>query len=200
MDTPENNQSDLPPRSVIKEIMVEQEEKSRGALDPYVVTMNALNGLKERERDVIVNRYGLTDGQKVTLEEVGKKFNITRERVRQIESATLHKLAIHPTKDLTQLIRLINSHIVSQGGVIALSELVGYIRSPQTEQVELKTNALRLAMEVNDAVVTLPKTVDLKTGWMKTNFPAEVLAPMAAAVAEVLTRADRTMPEAELLE
>ncbi len=52
----------------------------------------ALEGLNERERKVLELRYGLVDGCDHTLMEVGKRFNVTRERIRQIESKALRKL------------------------------------------------------------------------------------------------------------
>lgn len=51
-----------------------------------------LMDLKERERQVIVLRFGLEDGHPRTLEEVGREFNVTRERIRQIEAKALRKL------------------------------------------------------------------------------------------------------------
>lgn len=51
-----------------------------------------LQGLSPREREVIVLRFGLETGHPLTLEEVGKRFNVTRERIRQIETAALRKL------------------------------------------------------------------------------------------------------------
>jgi RNA polymerase primary sigma factor len=58
--------------------------------------VNALNALPERERQVIELRFGLTGGQPCTLEEVGKAFGVTRERIRQIENNTLKKLESLP--------------------------------------------------------------------------------------------------------
>jgi RNA polymerase primary sigma factor len=58
---------------------------------------NALSVLNERERQVLELRYGLVDGKDHTLEEVGKYFNVTRERIRQIEAKALRKLR-HPTR------------------------------------------------------------------------------------------------------
>jgi len=57
--------------------------------------VEALGELNERERQVVRLRFGLEDGQAKTLEEVGKEFGVTRERIRQIESKTLAKLR-HP--------------------------------------------------------------------------------------------------------
>ncbi len=51
-----------------------------------------LQDLKDRERQVIVLRFGLEDGHPRTLEEVGREFNVTRERIRQIEAKALRKL------------------------------------------------------------------------------------------------------------
>ena len=56
-----------------------------------------LDGLAERERKVISLRFGLDDGHPRTLEEVGREFGVTRERIRQIESKTLAKLR-HPSR------------------------------------------------------------------------------------------------------
>jgi RNA polymerase primary sigma factor len=58
---------------------------------------SVLHTLTEREKEVIRLRFGLVDGQPRTLEEVGKKFGVTRERIRQIESKTLSKLR-HPSR------------------------------------------------------------------------------------------------------
>ncbi|GAB4519549.1 MAG: hypothetical protein OHK0046_28600 [Anaerolineae bacterium] len=58
---------------------------------------SALGVLSDREREVLELRFGLQDGQDHTLEEVGKHFGVTRERIRQIEAKALRKLR-HPTR------------------------------------------------------------------------------------------------------
>ncbi|MEN9208427.1 MAG: RNA polymerase sigma factor RpoD, partial [Gloeomargarita sp. GMQP_bins_14] len=57
-----------------------------------------LNTLSPRERDVLRLRYGLDDGRMKTLEEIGQTFNVTRERIRQIEAKALRKLR-HPNRN-----------------------------------------------------------------------------------------------------
>jgi RNA polymerase primary sigma factor len=56
-----------------------------------------LETLTDRERKVLVHRFGLSDGKPKTLEEVGVEFNVTRERIRQIEAKALRKMR-HPTR------------------------------------------------------------------------------------------------------
>ncbi|MDB6117795.1 MAG: polymerase RpoD-like sigma 70 subunit [Verrucomicrobiaceae bacterium] len=58
---------------------------------------DVLDTLTEREREVLEQRFGLSDGAGRTLEEVGKQFQVTRERIRQIEAKALRKLR-HPTR------------------------------------------------------------------------------------------------------
>lgn len=59
--------------------------------------IEVLGTLSDRERKVLIYRFGLQDGRARTLEEVGRKFNVTRERIRQIEAKALRKLR-HPSR------------------------------------------------------------------------------------------------------
>ncbi len=67
----------------------------------------ALSVLNAREREVLEMRFGLVDGQEHTLEEVGRHFGVTRERIRQIEAKALRKLRhpnrSHPLRDFLEL-------------------------------------------------------------------------------------------------
>jgi RNA polymerase primary sigma factor len=71
-----------------------EEAEQRGLREEIT---RALEELNEREREIMRLRFGLDDGQPHTLEEVGRRFKVTRERIRQIESKTLAKLR-HPTR------------------------------------------------------------------------------------------------------
>jgi RNA polymerase primary sigma factor len=59
--------------------------------------IDVLETLTDREREVLILRFGLEDGMARTLEEVGKRFDVTRERIRQIEAKALRKLR-HPSR------------------------------------------------------------------------------------------------------
>ena len=59
--------------------------------------MDVLSTLTPREEQVLKLRFGIEDGRARTLEEVGKEFNVTRERIRQIEAKALRKLR-HPSR------------------------------------------------------------------------------------------------------
>ena len=59
--------------------------------------IDVLDTLTDREKQVLILRFGLYDGRARTLEEVGKEFHVTRERIRQIEAKALRKLR-HPSR------------------------------------------------------------------------------------------------------
>ncbi|MCL2806719.1 MAG: RNA polymerase sigma factor RpoD [Coriobacteriia bacterium] len=80
----EDSAAEVPPDAASFSMLQEQLQK-------------VLDGLAERERKVISLRFGLKDGHPRTLEEVGREFGVTRERIRQIESKTLAKLR-HPSR------------------------------------------------------------------------------------------------------
>ena len=67
------------------------------AAGAWVHSHNLATRLTERERKVLELRFGLGDGYSRTLEEVGKQFKVTRERIRQIEAKALRKMR-HPTR------------------------------------------------------------------------------------------------------
>ncbi len=80
--------------------------EDKGAENPYDMTaysllrekiLDVLDSLTERERNVLSLRFGLKDGYSRTLEEVGRQFKVTRERIRQIEAKALRKMR-HPTR------------------------------------------------------------------------------------------------------
>jgi RNA polymerase primary sigma factor len=71
------------------------EAATRGLLREQI--NEVLSELTDRERKVILLRFGLEDDRSRTLEEVGKEFNVTRERIRQIEAKALRKLR-HPSR------------------------------------------------------------------------------------------------------
>ena len=80
----EDQNAVAPPDAALKQLLKEQIE-------------DVLSSINPRERRVLQLRFGLEDGRSRTLEEVGKEFNVTRERIRQIEAKALRKLR-HPSR------------------------------------------------------------------------------------------------------
>lgn len=97
LDTPIGEEDDSHLGDFIKDdtIMGPEEAASYAVLQDQISKL--LDTLTEREQRVLILRFGLKDGRSRTLEEVGKEFNVTRERIRQIEAKALRKLR-HPSR------------------------------------------------------------------------------------------------------
>jgi len=95
LDSPVGEEDDSNLGDFIEDVRAEAPDDRAASMMLSDTLAEAMSGLNEREREVVRLRFGLADGQARTLEEVGKEFGVTRERIRQIESKTLAKLR-HP--------------------------------------------------------------------------------------------------------
>lgn len=92
LDSPINEGTDTFLRDVIEDPMSASPAKTAEGVQRRADVMDCVKGLPERERRVIMLRFGLDGGEAQTLEEIGRHLDLTRERVRQIETAALGKL------------------------------------------------------------------------------------------------------------
>ena len=94
--------------------------------DPVEIIEELLKSLNYREKEILQKRHGLNNEEKQTLERIGKDFNITRERVRQIESAGIRKLKTHPSAEeiLMPSKSAINQVLEHYGGLMQESHLI----------------------------------------------------------------------------
>jgi RNA polymerase primary sigma factor len=95
LDSPVGEEDDSNMADFIEDAQAEAPAEIATRMMLNSAVLEALGELNEREQQVVRLRFGLEDGQARTLEEVGKEFGVTRERIRQIESKTLAKLR-HP--------------------------------------------------------------------------------------------------------
>ncbi len=97
LDSPLGEEDSASLGDVIEDLSAEAPSDAATRIMLTQAVETALAELSEREQEVVKMRFGLEDGQPKTLEEVGKAFGVTRERVRQIEAKTLAKLR-HPQR------------------------------------------------------------------------------------------------------
>jgi RNA polymerase primary sigma factor len=97
LDSPLGEEDDSTLADLIADQQAEAPADAAARRMPVEAVEEALDDLNDREKEVVRLRFGLVDGQARTLEEVGREFGVTRERIRQIESKTLAKLR-HPQR------------------------------------------------------------------------------------------------------
>ena len=104
LDTPIGDEEDSTLSDLIQDSNAVSPEDAASLPSWKEVASESLATLSERERRVLELRFGIGNHQPHTLEEVGKEFGVTRERIRQIESATLGKLRQTHSDELRDLL------------------------------------------------------------------------------------------------
>ncbi len=102
LDWPIGEEDDLDLGSLIEDRLTQAPAEAASHLLLKAQLQDLLDRLSERERAVVSLRYGLVDGRSRTLEEVGRAFHVTRERIRQIEARALRTLRDHCQADALQ--------------------------------------------------------------------------------------------------
>jgi hypothetical protein len=138
-------------KSILDQIISNHKAEEVSQLDAVDIISNIFNKLNERERDILSRRFGLYGKEKETLEKIGNIHKLTRERVRQIENASINKLLEQENLDehLNNLKNVINQLIEEHGGMVEhdylLNNLVnfstGNVKKPQ-EAEEIHRNHL----------------------------------------------------------
>lgn len=168
---------------------------SKTTFKPKQVTKRITSHLQNRSSDVIMSRFGLkADAAKKTLEEIGKKYNITRERVRQIEDAALTSIKKSEAYKKEQAVfEEIKQLIITLGGVISENEFLQHISKDKATQ-----NHINFYLELGDAFKKHREDNHFHTRW-------SVDDEMAAKVHESLKKLyislndEDLVPETEMI-
>jgi len=118
--------------SILDQIINTKKADEVGSLDAVDIINNLFTELSERERDVLIRRHGLHSGNKETLESIGNAHQLTRERIRQIETTSIKKLqSLENLKDyISALKNVIYQLLEEHGGLMEkeylLDLLVGF--------------------------------------------------------------------------
>ena len=92
LDTPVNEEDDDCLIDFVEDKHFVSPAAAVAKMDLKEQLFKVMDSLEEREKEVLIKRYGLLDGEPMTLEEIGKDMNLSRERIRQIEEKALRKM------------------------------------------------------------------------------------------------------------
>ena len=126
--------------SILDQIINTKKADEVGSLDAVDIINNLFTELSERERDVLIRRHGLHSGNKETLESIGNAHQLTRERIRQIETTSIKKLQeLENLKDyISALKNVIYQLLEEHGGLMEkeylLDLLVGFSLDGTTDK------------------------------------------------------------------
>jgi hypothetical protein len=119
--------------------------------------------LNEKERYIIERRFGLVDERKETLENLGLKFNVTRERIRQVEKNALSKLKRNVvTTPLVRVNEMAEEIVSKRGGVVSEDLLFAEIlNKANLEKQQVSLNAIRLSLTLDTTLHRVGNTLKM---------------------------------------
>ncbi|MBI2462983.1 MAG: hypothetical protein HYV65_01985 [Candidatus Spechtbacteria bacterium] len=159
------------------------------------VVERIMRSLPERNRDIIASRFGIGKEGHETLESIGRRYRVTRERVRQIEEASLVKLTTcYDYQILEPYFEKIAAFIDERGGMAQEQELLrDLVPSAQSAH-------LRLALNLSDAFTSIAETDDFHPMWATNKMSADQLQSILLRVASYLHQERIPMAWGNLLE
>ncbi|MBU1038617.1 hypothetical protein KKC17_00040 [Patescibacteria group bacterium] len=186
--------------SILDKIISEQSVSHLLEFDPKDTLTELLNMLSDREKQVLIRRFGLANGLPETLEKIGQSFQVTRERIRQIERQAIQKL--RDGKQISQAVKLLKEIIVEilekEGGIIPLSRF-------QSLMAEYGKGMTRLAIEfllnevLTDLVVLLGgDNSEFVTGWRLRTANQENLLTLIDKAEEIVSSQGKPISGLEL--
>jgi len=189
--------------SILDKIIQSKQMQEATQFDPNEIIFNLFKNLSNKERDILNRRFGLADKGKETLEQIGKYYQITRERIRQIETGTIKKLKeIKEFKDHIEVaernvMRLLENH----GGVMEenhlLDNLLAYSdASPSNRQASL----FILSNLLDERINRIKGDDDVNPGWKLPSFSLDTLKLAIAELHGIIDEKSQLLKTNELLE
>lgn len=156
--------------------------------------------LTNKEKDVIVQRFSLDNKPRRTLESIGQKFSVTRERIRQIEKIALNKLrrTIQTTK-LSIVNEIANQIIEENGGVILEDKIVSQILTQINSTENIEGHIIRLALSINPALAKIEKTNTFRPFWRQKEVQLKTINSLISAAIKTLKKKKDIMSSGKLI-
>jgi DNA-directed RNA polymerase delta subunit len=140
--------------------------------------------LTDKEREVVVKRFSLDNKERRTLESIGRTFNVTRERVRQIEKIALSKLkrTVNSTK-LRFIHELAEAVLKENGGILMEETLVDRILNAIEKTVDVDEHIVRLALTICPNIKSIEKNNLYRLAWhLESISTATIKEALASAI------------------
>jgi hypothetical protein len=158
---------DFMSQSILDQVLSSKKMSAISNFEPEAEARKLFNILNDRERDIIIKRHGLDGEKKVTLEEIGNSYSVTRERVRQVENASVKRIRDTYREDvLKNLENLLQTILEDHGSIMSEDRLIEMLLT--SDKTSDKTAALvRFLLNhlINDRFKLNRESKDLYKSW-----------------------------------
>ena len=168
----------------------------------HKIVQDLLILLSQKEKHVIKRRFNLDNTYKSTLEEIGKQFNVTRERIRQIEKNALSKLQRNVgNTELSAVNEFIKEILKENGGIMTEENLfTSLINILNKNDVEINKNAINLSITLDKEVERVPNTINYLPFVRFTNVSDDFVRDVTENTIKILQKKTDVVPHSKMFE
>lgn len=196
--TPQNNNDEPQSDGGILDTIMETEHTAALAdFSPDQLAAEALAALKERDRNILCMRYGLADHKQHTLDAIGKKLGLTRERVRQVEKEGLKNLQPKIAEATQKSMDVVKKTISDHGGIFAQHALVDHLLI-SSDKSDRQVNALIFLLDLMDGFHLFEEGDEYHRAWHVSDFKVSNLDDFHKEIKIILERSGSPIKLGEL--
>lgn len=189
--------------SILDKIISSKRVSDLEKFQPSEVVALLLKSLLSREADVIRRRFGLSEKDKETLENIGHSYQVTRERVRQIENTAIEK--IMNLKNFKEIIAPVENPVASileqHGGIMSEESLLKSLLSIVGDTPFNRRSVIFILSELlNDKFKYIKDDKDFKQAWKVKLAPFNLMKETIGLLIKIVARANKPLKQSELID
>ncbi|MFA6215073.1 MAG: sigma factor-like helix-turn-helix DNA-binding protein [Patescibacteria group bacterium] len=189
--------------SILDKIIESQERQQAAQFNPNDLVANLFKNLSAKESDILSRRFGLLGKEKETLEQIGKYYDITRERIRQIETATVKKLK--DLKDFRRHVETAEQYIThlleNYGGIMEENFLLDEINTTlSSDSSHHPASRFILNNLLNDKVESIKSGQELLNGWKLPVVSLDLIKEAIGELVNIINDENKLLKTEELLD
>ncbi|MFC1641018.1 sigma factor-like helix-turn-helix DNA-binding protein [Patescibacteria group bacterium] len=186
------------PKNILEDVISAQMEAERDDFDPQRTVSLLLSDLPIRAVNIVTDRFGLAGKDKKTLEELGKMYNITRERVRQIESNSVqHFRSNQKTEAIEPAKKLISSVLYEHGEIMEEQHLIDEMLGDERDTKANRNILMFLLGFINDFTQIKPSR-EIRPAWSLKGVSTDRAVGVIDHVKGVFVELEKPMTEDEI--
>lgn len=187
--------------SILDKIIESQEKLQAAQFNPNELIALLLKNLPHKESDILSRRFGLLGKEKETLEQIGKYYDITRERIRQIETSTIKK--IKEIKDFREQIKTAEQHVShlleNYGGIMEENFLLNEV-DPENNPINYQASRFILNRLLDEKIQTVKPNPELLPGWKLPTISAELIDQIIKELTDIIEKESKLLKQEELIQ
>ncbi len=186
------------PPNILDAIIGSQTQNNLSTFEPTGLVSRLLTLLKERDRQILISRFGLENSEIRTLEAIGKQYNLTRERVRQIEKDSLAALRKKKLSDLEAAFQLIFDTVSEHGNIMSEKFLIETLLPGKSESRDRQ--AVKFLLSLNEQFREVKESPAISQAWAIVGFNEQRLQDVIAKFIELLQNEGRVLSQEQFSE